>query len=172
MDGSSIAIEIAIHLSKIYVTLSTFYQNVSCMVLYRLGDGVLRHLQVNKNNMVQICLNKRSIRQHYLDLGVLSIRSLYRKIVIINPFYENKRKNRVYNLPVNIQRNLSCIDDNLFYDYIIIIIIIMTYNNARHKLILTRPLNRVVKTHFPNEISRDFKWCEIIYIYQKNEFIF
>jgi len=57
------------------------------MVLYRLGDGVLRHLQVNKNNMVQICLNKSnlegSIRQHYLDLGVLSIRSLYRKIVIM-----------------------------------------------------------------------------------------
>jgi len=68
----------------------TFYQNVSCIVLYRLEDGVLKHLQVNQNNIVRICLNKSTLeastRQNYLDLGVLPIRSLYKKIVFMFVF--------------------------------------------------------------------------------------
>ncbi|KAF0751483.1 Uncharacterized protein FWK35_00026931, partial [Aphis craccivora] len=53
----------------------------------------------------------RSTRQNYLDLGVLPIRSLYKKIVIMFifkrlikknsiSFYINKRENIFYNIPV------------------------------------------------------------------------
>jgi len=80
-----------------------------------LGYDVLRHLQVNQNNMVRICLNQSTLEgsaiQNYLDLGVLPIRLLYKKIVNAfifkrlikknsNTFYENKRENKVYNIPV------------------------------------------------------------------------
>jgi len=99
----------------IYFALYQSIYQYDLLVWGGMGDGVLRQLQVNQNNIVRICLNKctleGSTRQNYLDLGVLPIRSLYKKIVIIFiykrlikknsiPFYKNKRENRVYDIPV------------------------------------------------------------------------
>jgi len=81
-----------------------------------LNDGILKQLQVNQNKIVRMCLDKYALEgstsRNYRDLGVLPIKSLYKKIAIMfifkrfikgksNTFFENKRKNMVYNISVN-----------------------------------------------------------------------
>lgn len=67
----------------IYFALYQSIYQYGILVWGGLGDGVLRQLQVNKNNIVRICLNKctleGSTRQNYLDLDILPILSLYKK---------------------------------------------------------------------------------------------
>jgi len=68
--------------------------------------------------MVRICLNKYALEgltsRNYKDLGVLPVKSLYKKIATVllfifkrliikgknNTLFENKRENMVYNIPV------------------------------------------------------------------------
>jgi len=61
----------------IYFALYQSIYQYGLLVWGGMGDGVLKQLQVNQNNIVRIYLNKctleGSTRQNYLDLGVLPI---------------------------------------------------------------------------------------------------
>jgi hypothetical protein len=81
-----------------------------------LRDNILNALVVNQNNMVRICLNnftlEESTKENYKEFGVLPIRILYKKIVImylvkkfnLDNYYKelsNKRELKKFDLIVN-----------------------------------------------------------------------
>jgi len=99
----------------VYFALYQSIYQYGLLIWDGLGECLLKQLQVNQNKIVRICLNKYALKgstsRNYRDLGVLPVKFLYKKIVIMfifkqlikgknNIFSENKKENMVYNIPV------------------------------------------------------------------------
>lgn len=128
-------------LQTMRIVYFALYQSIfqyGLLVWGGLGVSILRQLQTNQNNIVRICLNKHTLvgltNKNYSDLGVLPIKSLYKKIAIIfifNRFIKGKynkslvnKREMVFDIPVEYTKKSF---GQSFFDYLG-----PTYFNSMH----------------------------------------
>lgn len=84
-------------LRTIYYALYQSNFQYGILVWGGLKDNILNALTINQNNIIRICLNKCTVtgstKVNYMEFGVLPVRYLYKKIVIMHLLKHVRRDN-------------------------------------------------------------------------------